>query len=370
MRPKGYQYIEILRSHLRGDFSRVFDGKLIYPRQMEIHLPGDGKKPCNFSCFYCQGRILKQPLGQWETKGLTLMEQLKGAIPYYIYGGAYTEPLLNRYLLDYLKLTKKYDNNFGMHTNGSLLQSLERKEGLCSTLVKLASSDLDYVSISLDAGKTESHCKTKNIRINWFTEIMKGIALLARLRADKKFPIIRVCYLMNRFNSSKHEIEEIVSAMKDIGVNSLRFSVPYDLYGKPFDKVRKYRRDFEIPFGEKCREIVGPYLSRDISEKPLIFWHPPEYQDVEKMCFRQCIYSYYQITYGADGWVYKCSSAASPTFASARLGKITDDLDVFRKMVTTNHNPNWDAQKCFSLGARCNRIALEINEAWNKGELK
>jgi len=70
-----------------------------------------------------------------------------------------------------------------------------------------------------------------------------------------------------------------------------------------------------------------------------------------------------------DGWVYKCSSAASPTFAPARLGQISNDLDEFGKMVLANHNPNWDAQTCFNIGARCNRIALEINEGWNKGQL-
>ena len=99
LRPDGYQYIDILKNHVGGDFGNIFNGeKLIYPRQMEVHLPGDRTTPCNFNCYYCQGKLLNQPLGQWEEKGLRLMEQLKGKIPYYIYGGAYVEPLLNKYL--------------------------------------------------------------------------------------------------------------------------------------------------------------------------------------------------------------------------------------------------------------------------------
>ena len=46
---------------------------------------------------------------------------------YYIYGGNYTEPLLNQYFLDFIKLTKKNKANFGIHTNGSQLKILQNK---------------------------------------------------------------------------------------------------------------------------------------------------------------------------------------------------------------------------------------------------
>lgn len=370
MRPEGYQYLNIIRRHLDNDLTKIFNGQLIYPRQMEVHLPGNSKSPCNFACYYCQGRALKRQLGNWEEKGLSILEQLKGAIPYYIYGGAYTEPLMNRYLLEYLKMTKKYNNNFGIHTNGSLFALLEDEIGLCSSIAELATSCYDYVSISLDAGNTESHCKTKKIKKDWFSEIIQGIKILKKLRGGRAFPVIRVCYLMNEFNYSEKEIASIVALMKTTEVDSLRFSIPYDLYGKDFEVVKKYKKRFEIPFGTICENIVRPHLSKTTAEKPYIFWHPPGFQDVEKMNFKQCIYSYYQITFGADGNIYRCSSSASPSFTHAVLGEITDDFAEFNRMVLANHNPNWDAHTCFKAGTRCNRIALEINDAWNKGELK
>ena len=80
-RPEGYQYIKIIRDHLDGDDKTIFNGKLKYPRQMEVHLPGNRLIPCNFECFYCQGKIVNQALGQWEEKGLNLIEKLKGSIP-------------------------------------------------------------------------------------------------------------------------------------------------------------------------------------------------------------------------------------------------------------------------------------------------
>lgn len=369
MRPKNYDYVDILRNHLEGDFESVFNGELIYPRQLEVHLPSDRKTACNFHCSYCQGGELDQSLGSWESKGLKLMDQLQGAIPLYIYGGVYTEPLMNEYFLRYLEMTKKYNNNFGCHSNGSLLTALEESEGFCSRLIELGDSEIDYYSCSLDAGNVKSHSKTKNIKEDFFTRIIEGLRLLVSLRAKKEYPKIRVCYLMNKLNSSKEEVASIVDIMKDIGVDSLRFSVPYMVYGRDFEQVEHYRNHNEIPFGDKCKEIVGPHLSKDQGERPYIFWHGPGYQDVKKMVFSQCIYSYYQITYGADGYVYKCSSTASPSFPDNRLGKVTDDLTEFQKMVLMNHKEDFNAKTCFSKGARCNRIALEINDLWSKGVL-
>ncbi|MBF0522469.1 MAG: radical SAM protein [Candidatus Omnitrophica bacterium] len=368
-RPSSYQYPKIICDHLGNDVSRVFNGELIYPRQMEIHLPADRKTPCNFNCYYCQGKALDRGLGHWEEQGLVILEKLKGAIPFYIYGGAYTEPLMNEYLLDYLKLTKKYHNYFGIHTNGSLFIELEEQRKFCSSVIRLADSPQDYISTSLDAGTVKSHCKTKNVKEDFFSRIIEGIRMLVKLRGNKAYPSIRVCYLMNAYNSSPEEIKGIVQIMKDIKVDSLRFSVPYDLYGKDFKDVRKYRENVEIPFGKKCEKIVQPHLSLSTSEKPYIFWHPPGFQDVEKMRFKQCIYSYYQMTFGADGHVYRCSSTASPSFKDMILGKVTDDFKEFNRMVLANHDPDWDAHTCFKAGARCNRIALEINEAWDKGSL-
>ena len=370
MRPKNYDYVDIVREHLGGSFDPVFNGEMIYPRQLEVHLPSDRKEACNFHCSYCQGGELDQSLGSWEEKGLRLMDKLQGAIPLYVYGGAYTEPLMNEFFLPYLEMTKKYNNNFGCHSNGSLLTELEDSIGFCSRLIELGNNEIDYYSCSLDAGTVESHKKTKNIANDYFTKIIDGLRLLVKIRGNKEVPKIRVCYLMNKVNSSKEEIETIVKIMKDIGVDSLRFSVPYMVYGRDFEEVERYRNRNEIPFGAKCEETVNPYLSKSQDERPYIFWHGPGWQDVKKMVFSQCIYSYYQITYGADGYVYKCSSTASPSFSDNRLGEVTDDLEEFQRMVLANHKEDFDARTCFSKGARCNRIALEINDLWNKGSLK
>ncbi len=364
VRPKGYNYLEILKDHL-GDLGRVFSGELIYPRQIEIHLPSDHKNPCNFSCFYCQGKLLSRTLGFWEMKALRLMNELSGKIPYYVFGGAYSEPTMNPYMMTFLHTAKDCGAFFGIHTNGSMLKVLEKNQGWLTELCRIATDKQDYLSVSLDAGTPHSHTRTKGLIGDYFSDIIEGIRLAVMLRGKKEYPTIRVCYLLNDLNSSQEEVAGMIKLAKELGVDSLRFSIPYALYGQDFEKVRKYKQNVELKQNKEYEERLRPLMSESVAERPYIFYHSPQYQDVDEMTFKQCIYSYYQITLAADGYVYKCSCTSSPSFKGHQLGKITDNLEEFDKMVLSNHNPNWNARsRCWAKGARCNRMALEINKAW------
>ena len=360
MRPKFYNYFDELVEYLGGDTSRIFDGSLVYPRPLEIPLPGDGQRACNFSCAICQGRLLKQPLGKWEDKALRLIKKLQGRVPYHVYGGAYTEPILSPYLLDFITATKLYGSNFGIHTNGSLLLARESSERFLNTMIDIATSERDYISISLDAGSPESHQRFHNTESKWFDIIINGIRTATEIRDGRAWPSIRIVYLMNKHNCDKKEISEIVRIAKDLKVDSLRFSMPYDLYGKSFGSVRHYKQRFELAYSSEYYKTIRPWLTKSQRAKPSIFWIAPDCQDVDQMNYRQCIYSYFQITLAADCYVYRCSSTASPSFKFCRLGKITDNLRKFEKMIMANHDPEWDPGMCFSHGARCNRMALAV----------
>jgi len=368
-RPQNYRYFDILKDHLKGDLSLIFSGKVVYPRQIEIHLPGDHKRFCNFNCPYCQGNLLLRPTVPYEEDALELIKKLAGKIPYYIYGGAYSEPLLNPYFLRFLKLTKQIGSHFGIHTNGSLLLRLEKSESFLSEIFRIADSPLDYLSISLDAGTAKSHMTSKRIKYNWFDEIIEGLRTIADIKRRANGPeklSLRVVYLLNEHNSSPEEILGIIKLMKEIGVDSLRFSIPYAVYGQDFDVCRKYKKDVEVVKDKEFEEFFGPLVSKDTSEKPYIFYFPPDYQDVDRMNYKYCVYCYYQITIGADGYVYRCSSTASPTFMMNQLGPVTSDLKEFEDMILLNENPDFRPSTCFRVGARCNRMALEINEAYNR----
>lgn len=367
-RPVGYQYFNELKLFLGGDLTPIFNGKLVYPRQLEIHLPGNHKIPCMFNCQHCQGRILDQPVVPYEEKALAILHQLKGDIPFHIYGGAYTEPLLNPFLIPFLETTKKYKSSFGIHTNGALLHKLNKRDNFATNLCLLATSNKDYLSISLDAGYKESHKLSKRTHRYWFQEIIEGIREVAAARSKLNSKLsLRICYLFNELNCSLDEVCNIIVLLDSIGCDSIKLSIPYEIYGKDFDEVKNYKASTESQFDDKYHSIVDKAIN---SVKPInlkVFYISPKSQDVAIMeQFRECIYSYFQITFGADGFIYKCSSAASPTFKFARLGAISDSIEEFNRAVLANHSKQFNPQVCFSNRARCNRMAFEINKEWNE----
>jgi len=370
MRLPPYHYYDQLIAHIK-DPKVFFNGDFIFPRQFEIHLPGDHKKACNLHCPHCAGKLFDKSLGTWESDGLALLHKLEGAIPFHIYGGAYTEPLMNPYCMAYLATTKMYGNHFGIHTNGSLLATLEEKTGFLTELNRISTDDVDYLSVSVDAGLPDSWAKTKGTKHKeLFTdEILKGLEMATKIRrkVGKPSHAIRMCYLISHDSDNDENFEAIVKHARRIGVDSLRFSIPFANYNQTFDKVREYKYKRELPDDEDYYNRLSPYLSRSKSEKPYIFYTGPEFTDVDKFDFEKCVYGYYQITYGADGYVYKCSTTATPTGKQCRIGKVTSDLDKFKDMIMKNYNPNWNAQKsCFGCNLRCNRMGLEINKAYQE----
>jgi MoaA/NifB/PqqE/SkfB family radical SAM enzyme len=360
-RPPGYDYLGILKSRMNQDMSRIFNGEMVYPRQLEFHLASNGKEPCNFHCGHCQGSMGDQSLDLDTRAVLKLIEMVDGRTEYVIFGGQYTEPTMDPLLLDCLLLVKKVGSNFGLTTNGSLLRSLEEDSRFLTQLCE-AAEEGDYITISLDAGLPESHRRSKVTTEYWFDEIITGLRLLGQIKEATNSPLtLRICYLFNRWNMGVDEIENIVSIASELPLASLRFSVPYALYGHQFNRVRRYRERWELPMSEQARELLAPYVSKKPDESPYIFYFGPEHQDVERMDFSKCVHGYYQLTVAADGYVYRCSSIAQPLFAWGRLGAIPDSREALETMILRNQDDAFDCSTCFEHGARCNRVALETN---------
>ena len=367
-KPSNYNYMDNLLRHVGKDY-QFFGEEFVYPRQLEIHLPGNGKIHCNLDCKWCQGRYFKRDLGNWELEGLALLNNLKGSIPYHIYGGAYTEPLLNLHLLTYLETTKKYGNSFGIHTNGTLLLQLEQDYKFLTRLNEITTTSEDYLSISLDGGQADSWCKVKNSNSHlYFYMILSAIKLIAKL--DRKFTF-RLCYLISEETGTKRNLDAVVKLAQEAKVDSLRFSIPYQKYNLDFKVLKKYRDKVEVPQHEKYIKILEPYLSKTLDEKPYIFYVNPATTSVCQYNFSKCIYSYYQMTIGADGYLYKCSSVAAPTAKLHRIDKLNSDLEYFKDNLIKSYDENWDSNEmCFKNRLRCNRMAIECNQEYNKSLIK
>lgn len=363
-RPKGYYYWKQLVEHLEETGLNPNDIfiKNGYPRQLEIHLPSDKKTPCPFNCSHCAGKHFIKELGNWELDGLALINQLKNGIPYHIHGGSYTEPINNPYLMTYLATSKSYGVHFGIHTSGFGLKQMEETQGWLTELNRIATDKTDYLSYSLDAGFPESHKRTKGLKDNYFDDILQSIEWAVELSKKGNKPSVRVCYLMNTINSSEEEIASIVKFVRDVGTDSLRFSIPFASYGQDFSKVKEYRDRIEQSRKNPYYKRVEPYLSQEqVDGEPFIFWMSPDLQDIELFNFKHCAYGYYQICLGADGYVYRCTTVSTPTFKSHRLGKTPNNLADFLPMITLNQNKFYNAiECCFNKTARCNRMGLEI----------
>jgi wyosine [tRNA(Phe)-imidazoG37] synthetase (radical SAM superfamily) len=368
-RLEGYNYMKILTDWTGGK-EKLFNKDFVWPRQLEVHLPSNKEIACDFHCYYCQGSSLDMSLGMDEKKVLKLLEEIgPNKFEYIVYGGAYTEPLLNKYFMDFIKLTKKNKMYFGIHTNGSQIKKLDEKDNFCETLVNLMENKKDYISISLDGGSPKSHSLTKNIKYDAWTSIIEGIKKLVKTRNEKKSKgSIRVAYLLNKWNSSEDEIKDFIELMKEIKVDSLRFSIPYAQYGKEINKVQDYKKKVENEKHKEYKKMLSPYMSKDTSEKPFVFYFAPINQDVDRMIdsnYKQCAYTYYQITIGSSGHVYRCSSIATPTFDYGIVGQTPDNVNDFKKMILEAQDEKFNCQTCLASTARCNRMALEINTAWN-----
>lgn len=371
-RPKEYLYYQQLIKHLEHENLSIpsfLKGDFFYPRQFEIHLPANHKSPCQLFCHHCAGKFFKKDLDHWEMIGLELLDNLKGSIPFHIYGGAYTEPTMNPFFLSFLSMTKKYGNHFGIHTNGILLNQLEEKLGWLTELNRIATDSVDYLSISIDAGEAISWGKSKGTtNYEQFEEILEGIKKATEIRAKMKSGhAIRLCYLISPLTSTMGNFEKIISFAKEANVDSLRFSIPFASYNQSFQKVRRYKSVRELPGDFDYRSKLFPFLSKTTKDFPYIFYVGPEFTDIERYTFDKCFYYGYQITLGADGYFYKCSTVATPTAKHCRLGKATSDIEEFKLVLENNANLFWDCQKlCFNKNLRCNRMGLEINSIMNE----
>ena len=363
-----YNYMKNLTDWV--DKEDIFHKEFVWPRQFEIHLPSNKEIACDFHCFYCQGSKLDMSLGLDEKKALKLMEEIgPDKFEYYVYGGAYTEPLLNPYFMDFIRLTKKNNAFFGIHTNGSQVKKLQEKNNFATELVNLMADKKDYISISLDGGSPESHMKTKNIKYDAWTDIIEGIKILVNERKKYNSPgSIRVAYLLDKWNSGEEELKNFINMMKEVKVDSLRFSIPYAQYGNEVKKVQNYKQKVENTEHLKFKNLLEKYCSKSSDEKPFIFYFAPVNQDIDRMLdenYKHCAYTYYQTTMGSSGHIYRCSSISTPTFDYGIMGNQPETVAELKKMIADSQTDKFHCHTCIHSTARCNRMALEINTEWN-----
>lgn len=364
-----YNFVRSLKDHLGGDLDTARNFDLHIPRQLEIHLPGTGEVPCNFSCPVCAGQNCTLGVSKWEKHALRLLKKLGGIVPYNILGGAYTEPMINPYFYDYIHLTKDLKNHFGVHTNGSVL--IHQIDELTKVMKRKDTGPTDYFSISLYGGNQKSFLRSTRTKPEdgYFEDIENGVIALGNIREEAKSKIaLRLSYLGNSINLGEDEIKYVVDLAKRAKLDSVRMCIAFAPYQVQFFRVRKYR-NWERKKEAEIMSWLKPFLSKQEGEKPYVFYRPVDLQDISLYePIKHCYYGYFQVTFGADGIVYRCSTTTTfPTHAVGRIIDLHNEQD-FMGVIANNQDPDFDPkQQCFERGLRCNQMGLQVNLALSEG---
>jgi MoaA/NifB/PqqE/SkfB family radical SAM enzyme len=347
-----------------GNNFKPFSGEPVLPRQLEVHLSNPTGIACNSECIHCQGQNLETEMANFDEALFSLIKKLNGAIPRIVFSGLYTEPTINRNLIDMIELVKATGSSFGLHTNGVLLEMLEGEDQFISRLFRVA-DNTDYLSISLDAGSPESFALTKDLDKSIFFNVIDALQKCVSLKETEglKGPVVRLTYLLNKHNSELWELERAKGIAETLGAQSLRFSVPYAPFGLHSLDYFRHRKEFELPLFHEVWNSLARIISKDADERPNVFAMPPETQSVVGK-FRNCFSGYDSIVLGVDGYFYRCCSVAHNLYKHLRLGPIADGMDLL-EYVGRNQDRSFNPHKsCFSKGARCTRASMEINTAF------
>lgn len=371
--PSFNRYAELFLLHLATSdppIHRLFSSKPALPRQLEIHLPNTTGNPCNLRCKHCEGQILRKEMDPTFVDRLPeLITNLHGKIPFFVFSGAYTEPTLNPKLIDLIESAKGTGSKIGLHTNGTLLNSLESEIRFLSRLTAAATEE-DYLTISLDAGEEDSFARAKRTSAANFHEISKALQTLRPLRRNKPL-CLGLTYLVNKRNNSQEELAAAVGLAREYEVDYLRFSIPYSPYSTPARRRARYAENFENPVFEVSSPRIFPLLSQVPTERPYVFMLPLEAQRLQpfpkktptEVFLQYCFYGYYVLTLGADGYFYRCPSTVYANSGRHRIGRMTTDIEELNTILLKNQNSDFSPQEqCFPHGDFCNRAGLEINE--------
>jgi len=163
---------------------------------------------CNFNCWYCIGRHMKQEDLSFNDFSKILNNYPTLKVLALVGEG---EPLLHKRFLDMVKLAKRKGIRVVSLSNGSALTP--------SVVKKICESGLDYISVSIDSADSEIF---KQSRINGdLHKIWAGIERLAQYRNEHGFKYPVISLKGSLFTHTRDEIPGIIQEAKKRGVDFL-----------------------------------------------------------------------------------------------------------------------------------------------------
>jgi len=346
--------------------------KTVIPHQVEFQPGPQGKKICWLTCNYCYGASVINSLERPSTERLVeiLNEIADGGVNKVTFAGWATDPL-NSKSIDYL-LEAAIDRNmiFGFNT-----KALKLSNKFVDLLKSRKINRLSWMSLSVDAGTN----KTFNIvhglpnsKAPLYDNFLKNILRIKEANIpDRKFDI-SAAYLLNKFNSSKDEINKFIKDFKHAGCNLLRFSFAQPPRGKIDQEIDT------VPLIEEKNKIMDELkdfiLDQETENCKIIIIDPDKENDIfYKDRTLPCVARFIYPTVGFDGRLYQCSQSAAPNFKEMELGDLKNQnfWDLYYNYDVSNFKKFFfDSGKLMSkVGCRCDRKEHIANKKIKESQL-
>ena len=304
------------------EYIKKIINKTVTPIQLEIQ-PGreSGNKLCWMSCPYCYGGSADNTETRLDiNRYISILDETKkgphGSIKKIILAGYATDPLNYEHISQLAKKVIENNQIIGIHT-----KLLKIPKALDKILADTPLQPGSYLTVSLDAGFPESYNKTHGIisSKNIFTQIIANIKNIKSLNI--KNLNIGCTYLVTSANNSSEEIKESIKICNEIGVETLRFSMPQVPRGYNLSEEE------DIIIREKTNEIdriSKIILDTESKECVVSAVDPDKEYNINKKRYLPCFARFVHPAIGFDGQLYHCSESSSPNFSSMSLGNLQD----------------------------------------------
>lgn len=344
--------------------------KTVVPYQVEVQ-PGriKGRELCWMPCSYCYG-------GSSENTGERLTPERyvdivnqtasgpHGRVDKMIFAGYATDPLNYEFIDDLMDTSRALNQVMGVHSK--LLRISDR---LVDVLTRPGNRDTNYVTVSVDAGNSESYNASHSIKTkaNLYDKVVENIARLARSRNERGVPLdLATNYLVTRVNNDSAVVEKGIRDLIGAGVDSVRFSFPQVPRGHENETgtIVPTRREV-VEITARLKPVIDSFAGEKTKVVLMDYDGEQGISDRRTLpCFARFIYP--AIAY--DGYLSNCSQSGAPHFRDMALGNMQtrDFWDAFYDYDTKDFWAALERQhgKMVKNDCRCDRKEHTVNRVF------
>lgn len=295
--------------------------KKIIPHQVEFQPGPQGKKICWLSCPYCYGESAINSDERPSTERLVeILNQIAdGGVKKVTFAGWATDPLNSKSIEDLLETAIKRKLIFGFNT-----KPIKVSDRFIDILKNNEINPESWISLSIDSGSNEIFNKVHGMKTKaaLYDKVLINVNKIKMVNIPHRKFDVSAAYLLNKFNSSKKEIERFIIDFQNAGCNLLRFS-----FAQPPRGLADKEKIETVPLIEEKNEIMNELkewiLSFNNDECNVLVVDPDTennifYKDRTLPCVARFIYP----TVGFDGRLYQCSQSAAPNFKDTEIGDL------------------------------------------------